>query len=164
VLPKFELSSNFPPQLATTMKHYGPNTWPKLSGFPHLLTYQNHSMVCTRSPEHFQPNFESHKVQLSFLLGSWAMQRCTTHCTTHDPWEIDRYPLPMPHGLYNGICCPCPMGCTTVYAAHAPWVVQCYPFSMGHGLYNTIQFPCPMGCTTASCAHGASVAEWCLYA
>jgi hypothetical protein len=26
---------------------------------------------------------------VTILHGSWAMQRCTTRCTTHDPWVME---------------------------------------------------------------------------
>ena len=60
--------------------------------------------------------------------GSWAMQ----HCTTHDPWVVEQYPVPMPHGLYNGIHSPWGMGCTMLSMSHGSWLVQHYPFPMGH--------------------------------
>ena len=100
----------------------------------------------------------------------WAIQRCTTRCTTHGPWRIvllynpwvmenafpmghglyNRYEggtLPMIHGLYNTIPTPWPMGCTTLYPPHGTWVVQ-------YCIY-----PWPMGCTVVSPLHGSWVVQ-----
>jgi hypothetical protein len=80
--------------------------------------------------------------------GSWAMQRCTTRCTTHGGWEIS-FPrvmgcttcawglLPMHDGLYNSISTPCIMHCTTIYLPHGPCIVQQCIHPMPHELYNS---------------------------